>query len=238
MAAGRSMAERILIIDDDPNIVSMLQMILRGKSYDISTANNGEVGLEKYHDFQPQLILLDIMMPNMDGWETCRHLREISSVPIIMLTALGKKDDIVRGLLMGADDYVVKPFHPDELRARVEAVLRRSRSPQSSANGLICFNGGKLVIDEPNRQLYLENQPIELTPTEFNLLFFMAKHPGRILATNTIFDQVWPYDSEAGPEIVKWYIWRIRNKIEEKTNQPEYIITERGIGYRFIEADD
>ena len=228
------MAERILAIDDDQLLLQLIQRSLESGGYEVSTASDGQSGLQQFHEFQPHLVILDVMMPHMDGWETCRRVRDVSTVPIIMLTALGSHQDIVKGLNMGADDYLVKPFHPEELQARVEAVLRRLRMPPpASDSSPLRFGGGDLIIDPANRQVMANSEAIDLTPTEYDLLLFMAKRAGRILSTDVIFDNVWPYDADASPDSVKWYIWRLRNKIESEPRNPRYILTERGIGYRF-----
>jgi len=227
-------AERILAIDDDQLLLQLIQRSLESGGYEVSTASDGQSGLQQFHEFQPHLVILDVMMPHMDGWETCRRVRDVSTVPIIMLTALGSHQDIVKGLNMGADDYLVKPFHPEELQARVEAVLRRLRMPPpASDSSPLRFGGGDLIIDPANRQVMANSEAIDLTPTEYDLLLFMAKRAGRILSTDVIFDNVWPYDADASPDSVKWYIWRLRNKIESEPRNPRYILTERGIGYRF-----
>jgi two-component system KDP operon response regulator KdpE len=227
-------AERILAIDDDYLLLQLIQRSLESAGYDVIIALDGHSGLQQFHKSQPHLVILDVMMPHIDGWETCRRIRDMSTVPVIMLTALGSHQDIVRGLKIGADDYLVKPFHPEELQARVEAVLRRMRMPPpSSDNSPLRFGGGALIIDPTNRQVMVDSQAIDLTPTEYDLLLFMAKRAGRILSTEVIFDNVWPYDAEASPDSVKWYIWRLRNKIESDPRNPRYILTERGIGYRF-----
>jgi two-component system KDP operon response regulator KdpE len=227
-------AERILAIDDDQLLLQLIQRSLESGGYEVSIACDGQSGLQQFHEFQPHLVILDVMMPHMDGWETCRRVREVSTVPIIMLTALGSHQDIVKGLNMGADDYLVKPFHPEELQARVEAVLRRLRMPPpASDSSPLRFGGGALIIDPANRQVMANSEAIDLTPTEYDLLLFMAKRAGRILSTDIIFDNVWPYDADASPDSVKWYIWRLRNKIESEPRKPRYILTERGIGYRF-----
>jgi DNA-binding response OmpR family regulator len=227
-------AERILAIDDDQLLLQLIQRSLESGGYEVSIARDGQSGLQQFHEFQPHLVILDVMMPHMDGWETCRRVRDVSTVPIIMLTALGSHQDIVKGLNMGADDYLVKPFHPEELQARVEAVLRRLRMPPpASDSSPLRFGGGDLIIDPANRQVMANSEAIDLTPTEYDLLLFMAKRAGRILSTDVIFDNVWPYDADASPDSVKWYIWRLRNKIESEPRHPRYILTERGIGYRF-----
>jgi two-component system KDP operon response regulator KdpE len=227
-------AEKILAIDDDYLLLQLIQRSLESAGYEVIIALDGQSGLQLFHERQPHLVILDVMMPQIDGWETCRRIREMSTVPVIMLTALGSHQDIVRGLKLGADDYLVKPFHPEELQARVEAVLRRMRMPPpSSDNSPLRFGGGTLIIDPSNRQVMVHSKVVDLTPTEYDLLLFMAKRAGRILSTDIIFDNVWPYDADASPDSVKWYIWRLRNKIESDPRNPRFILTERGIGYRF-----
>jgi two-component system KDP operon response regulator KdpE len=227
-------AERILAIDDDYLLLQLIQRSLESAGYEVTIALNGESGLQQLRKSPPHLVILDVMMPQMDGWEICRRIRDLSTVPVIMLTALGSHQDIVKGLKMGADDYLVKPFHPEELQARVEAVLRRMRMPPPpSDTSPLRFGGGDLIIDPANHQVMARNEVVDLTPTEYDLLLFMAKRAGRILSTDIIFDNVWPYDADASPDSVKWYIWRLRNKIEEDPRNPRYILTERGIGYRF-----
>ena len=228
------MAERILAIDDDNLLLQLIQRSLESSGFEVSIACDGQGGLQQFHESQPHLVILDVMMPHMDGWETCRRIRDVSTVPIIMLTALGSHQDIVKGLRIGADDYLVKPFHPEELQARVEAVLRRLRMPPpTSDTSPLRFGGGELIIDPANRQVMVNSKSLDLTPTEYDLLLFIAKRAGRILSTEVIFDNVWPYDADASPDSVKWYIWRLRNKIENEPRKPRYILTERGIGYRF-----
>jgi two-component system KDP operon response regulator KdpE len=227
-------AERILAIDDDYLLLQLIQRSLESAGYEVTIALNGESGLQQLRKSPPHLVILDVMMPQMDGWEICRRIRDLSTVPVIMLTALGSHQDIVKGLKMGADDYLVKPFHPEELQARVEAVLRRMRMPPPpSDTSPLRFGGGDLIIDPANHQVMARSEVVDLTPTEYDLLLFMAKRAGRILSTDIIFDNVWPYDADASPDSVKWYIWRLRNKIEEDPRNPRYILTERGIGYRF-----
>jgi len=227
-------AEKILVVDDDPMLLQLIQSTLKQDNYEVIVASNGADGLRHLSEVKPHLVILDIMMPSMDGWEICSRVRKISTIPIIMLTALGSQDDIVRGLRAGADDYLVKPFQRDELLARVSAVLRRANMPPPSAKAPLRFGNGELIIDPTDRQVTLNGLTLELTPTEFDLLLFMAHRAGRILSTEFIFENVWSYDSDANLESVKWYMWRLRKKIEKKPSSPKYIITERGVGYRFI----
>lgn len=228
------MAERILVIDDDVILLQLIEKSLKQDHYEVNVAHSGEEGLRLLGEIKPHLIILDIMMPNLDGWQICSRIRKISTVPIIMLTALGSQSDIVRGLQGGADDYLVKPFHKAELLARVSAVLRRANMPPTSAKAPLRFGSGELVIDPADRQVTLGGDVVDLTPTEFDLLLFMAHRAGRILRTEFIFENVWSYDTEANIESVKWYIWRLRKKIEKNPSNPKYIVTERGVGYRFI----
>jgi two-component system KDP operon response regulator KdpE len=227
-------AETILAIDDDYIMLQVIRWSLESAGYQVITAADGQRGLQQLQESHPHLVILDVMMPNLDGWETCRRIREFSTVPIIMLTALESRDNIIKALKMGADDYVVKPFDPEELQARVTAVLRRIRMPAlSSDTSPLRFGGGDLIIDSANRQVTVHGEIVILSPKEYNLLLFMAERPGRILPTNIIFDNVWSYNTDASHDSVKWYIWRLRNKIEDDPGNPRYILTERGIGYRF-----
>jgi two-component system KDP operon response regulator KdpE len=227
-------AERILVVDDDPFLLKLIEKSLTLNNYEVIVASNGEEGLKLLDETKPHLIILDIMMPNMSGWEFCDHIRRVSTVPIIMLTALGSQADIVRGLGVGADDYLVKPFLKDELLARVSAVLRRANMPPPSSTAPLRFGNGELIIDPVDRRVTIKGKDADLTPTEFELLLFMAYRPGQILSTEFIFQSVWPYDTESNIENVKWYVWRLRKKIEKNPSNPKYIITERGVGYRFI----
>lgn len=228
------MAERILAIDDDSLVLRLIQQSMGRLGYEVMTATNGVAGIALVHEKQPHIIILDLMMPHMDGWETCRSIRSFSKIPIIILSARGSQQDILKGLKMGADDYLVKPFYPEELQARIDAVLRRFRMPGSDSDKFpLRFGGSELVIDPNNRQVFVQNKIIDMTPTEYDLLLYMARHADRVLPIEVIFENVWPYYAEASLNSVKWYIWRLRRKIEEDPRHPRYILTEHGIGYRF-----
>ncbi len=228
------MAERILAIDDDYLVLRLIQHSMEKLGYEVTSAQDGVTGLQKLHEISPHLVILDLMMPQMDGWETCRSIRAVSKVPIIILSARGSQQDILKGLKMGADDYLVKPFYPEELQARIEAVLRRARIPVPDSDKLpLRFSGSDLVIDPTNRQVMVRNKIVDLTPTEYDLLLFMARRVDRVLPIDVIFENVWPYYAEASLNSVKWYIWRLRRKIEDDPRNPRYILTEHGIGYRF-----
>jgi two-component system, OmpR family, KDP operon response regulator KdpE len=227
-------AERILAIDDDYLVLRLIQHSMEKLGYEVTIALDGFSGLQLLHERKPHLIILDLMMPHMDGWETCRSIRSVSKVPIIILSARGSQPDILKGLKMGADDYLVKPFYPEELQARVEAILRRALIPSPDSDKLpLRFGGSDLVIDPTNRQVMVRNKIIDLTPTEYDLLLFMARRVDRVLPIDVIFENVWPYYAEASLNSVKWYIWRLRRKIEDDPRHPRYILTEHGIGYRF-----
>jgi two-component system KDP operon response regulator KdpE len=172
------------------------------------------------------------MMPGMDGWEVCRRLRKTSAVPIIFLTALGSENDIVAGLMGGADDYLTKPIRKDELRARVAATLRRAHMPHEQSD-LLRFANGDLVINQAEQKVFAYNQEVLLSPIEYNLLVFLAERAGRIVSTQLLTDTIWGADTSAGSQGVKWYIWSLRQKIEVDPQEPRFILTERGKGYRF-----
>jgi len=230
------MAEKILIIDDDLQLLALLQTGLESKGYEVLVTNSGEQGLQQLEQNRPHLIILDVMLPEMDGWEICRRIRMISSTPIVMLTGLEAKKHVVKGLNLGADDYIVKPFDINVLLARVAAVLRRRTSDFSNEVGEKTqkFENNELVIDLANRRVKVRGEIVHLTPLEYKLLFFLVEQTGRSVSTAVVFDGVWPYDTDAGPDSVKWYIWRLRQKIEVDPYNPRYILTEHGFGYRFV----
>jgi len=227
-------AERILIVDDDPFLLQLIEKSLSTHGYEVIVGSDGAEGLKLLDETKPHLVILDIMMPNLNGWEFCNRIRKVSTIPIIMLTALGSQADIVRGLQAGADDYLVKPFLQEELLARVSAVLRRSSMPPASSTAPLRFGNGELVIDPVDRRAMVNGADADLSPTEFELLFFMAQRPGQILNAEFIFQNVWPYDTDTDTKNLKWYVWHLRKKIEKDPSNPRYIITERGVGYRFI----
>ena len=228
------MAKKILAIHDDPLMLELLRQGLEVVGYEVITALDGQSGLEQVRESQPDLVILDVFMLKMDGWETCRRIRGVSAVPIIILTALGAQEDIVKGLNMGADDYLVKPFDLKELQTRVGAVLGRMDMPPPSDKSLLRFGDGDLVIDPDNRQVTLHDETVHLTSTEYQLLLFMVERAGCILFTDVILSEVWSNDADASPNSLKRHIHSLRNKIEDDPNHPRYILTEHDIGYRFV----
>lgn len=224
---------KLLIIDDDSKLVEAVELYFCRAGYDIVTAADGLQGMQQMYSQRPDLIILDVMMPTMDGWETCRRIREISDVPIIMLTARGQESDRVMGLKLGADDYVAKPFSLKELEARVGAVLRRTRlSPPD--RGRILYADDDLVIDSERLEVSRDGERVQLTATEQRLLFYLAENAGRVLTNEQILRAVWGPEYVDEADYVKLYIWRLRQKIEEDPQEPQYILTERGLGYRFV----
>lgn len=228
---------KLLLIDDDTNLVEAIEMYLTKAGYNIVTAADGVQGMQQMYSQQPDMIILDVMMPRMDGWETCRRIREMSDVPIIMLTARGQESDKVMGLKLGADDYVAKPFSLKELEARVEAVLRRTRSSPPD-KGRVLYADDELVIDSERFEVSRAGERVQLTATEQRLLFYLAENAGRVLSNEQILESVWGAEYVDEIDYVKLYIWRLRQKIEGDPQHPKYILTERGIGYHFAKAQD
>jgi two-component system KDP operon response regulator KdpE len=225
---------RVLIVDDEPNLVDAIRMYLEMEGYVILTAMSGREALDKLRDLLPDLIILDVMMPGMDGFETLREIRRASNVPVIMLTARGEEDDKVRGLRLGADDYVAKPFSQRELSTRVQAVLRRAETPPLVAKTTVEVDED-LTIDFSRAEVFLKGQRVQLTPTEYRLLYHLASNPGRVLPYETILSKVWGMEYREEEHYVRLYVNYLRQKIEPDPGKPKYILTERGLGYRFID---
>jgi len=225
------MSDRILIVDDDLTLLDLLKQSLKKAGYKVLTASNGIDGLQMVYKDKVDLIVLDVMMPRMDGWETCNRIREISDVPIIMLTAKDKEADTLKGFQCGVDDYVTKPFSFAELTARVKAILLRARkTPPDKQRRVYVFD--QLVVDGDSSQVTLRGKPVSLTPTEFQLLLTLAENAGRILSHEQLLSQVWGHEYVGETGYVKRYIWYLRQKIEDDPGNPQYILTERGFGYK------
>jgi len=222
----------ILLIDDSVELLRLVQLCLERAGYQVVTAVSGSEGLQKMYEHQPDLVILDIMMPGKDGWETCRHLREISDVPIIMLTAKSREQDVVRGLKLGADDYITKPFRAGELLARVQAVLRRAQQAEAGEEAYIYdYDNGRMVIDLQRRVVTVRGKPVSLTPTEFHLLSCLARNAGRVVPHKTLLSQVWGREYEEEVHYLKLYIHYLRQKLEDDPRHPRYLLTEWGVGY-------
>lgn len=220
----------ILMIDDDQSLSSLLCEFLNGQGYATRNAINGKVGLREIFDHKPDLVILDVTMPQMDGWETLKRIREVSEAPIIMLTARDDESDILRGFSLGADDYVTKPFSFAQLGARVKAVLGRAGEASPSTEQL---EAGGLKVDFASRRVTRDGKLIQLTPTEFKLLTTLMRRSGEVISAEELVREVWgpQYANEIG--FVRRYVWHLRQKVEIDPENPQYIFNERGYGYRF-----
>jgi two-component system KDP operon response regulator KdpE len=225
------MPPRILIVDDEPNILGTLAPLLRSHHYEVFTAMNGRTAVETVGREKPDLIILDLGLPDIDGVELCRDLRQTLNVPIVVLSARGAEGDKVRALDVGADDYVTKPFGSEELLARIRAALRRSDAPPSSEP---MVRGG-LVIDRERFRVLRDGEEVRLTPKEFELLTYLAQHAGRVLTHRTILKAIWGPGAIDQPEHLRVLVGALRKKIEANPASPKYILTEPWVGYRFAD---
>lgn len=227
------MSQKVLIVDDEKAIVDILEFNLKKEGYTVLKAYDGESGLEIIFRENPDLILLDIMMPKVDGFQVCRKVREKMNIPIIMLTARAEEVDKVLGLELGADDYVTKPFSIRELMARVKANLRRSISDEAFGKDNQIISLGRLTIDLDKYEVAKDGEILELTLREFELLKFLALQKGQIFSRETLLEKVWGYEYYGDVRTVDVTIRRLREKVEDTPSRPEYILTKRGIGYHF-----
>lgn len=227
------MSKKILIVDDEKNIVDILKFNLSKEGFSTIEAYDGEQGMEKALNEKPDLILLDIMLPKMDGFTVCRKLRQTISTPILMLTAKEEEVDKVLGLELGADDYITKPFSPRELMARVKANLRRLSSEENNKSSDSFLTFGNLHIDIDRYEVKRNDLNIELTLREFELVKFLAMQPGQIFSRETLLEKVWGYEYYGDVRTVDVTVRRIREKLENDPANPEYLITKRGVGYYF-----
>jgi two-component system, OmpR family, alkaline phosphatase synthesis response regulator PhoP len=221
---------RILLVDDEPAIVETVRAYLEAEGYTVQTASDGPGALTLARSFHPDIIVLDLMLPGLDGLEVLRRLRQISDVYVLLLTAKTHETDKVVGLTMGADDYVTKPFSPRELVARVKALLRRGRS-SGAGDAVLIFH--RLRLDPQARRVWKDAASIELTPLEFDLLYALARYRGRVLSREQLIEQVWGYDYYGEDRVVDVHLGRIRRKLEDDAATPRLIVTVRGAGYRF-----
>lgn len=230
--------EKILVVDDEASIRRILETRLKMVGYEVMTAADGEEALDVFSKFNPDLVVLDVMMPKLDGYGVTREVRRTSDTPIIILTALGDVSERITGLELGADDYVIKPFSPKELEARVKAVLRRTREREAVGIGKVTKNiitTGSLRIDTSRRQVFRKNERIRLTGMEFSLLELLVSNSGQAFSRNEILQHVWSYpaDHRIDTRVVDVHISRLRSKLEVDPANPELILTARGIGYMF-----
>ncbi len=221
------MRGRVLIVDDDTALAEMLGIVLRSEGYEPFLCADGDGALAAFREHKPDLVLLDLMLPGIDGIDVCRQIRAESGVPIVMLTAKTDTIDVVVGLESGADDYVVKPFKPKELVARIRARLRRTEEPTQEMLEI-----GDLVIDVAGHSVKREGQPIQLTPLEFDLLVCLARKPWQVFTREVLLEQVWGYRHAADTRLVNVHVQRLRSKVERDPERPDVVVTVRGVGYK------
>ncbi len=225
------MAQRVLIVDDDPIVRDVLSRYLARDGFDVDTAADGEAALGAIADGSPDLVLLDLMLPKLDGFDVFERMRSFSDAPVIMLTAKGEETDRIAGLRMGADDYVNKPFSPKEVCLRVQAVLRRTNSFAEAATERLEFND--LEIDQASRRVLVRGEEVTLTPKEFDVLALLARNPGRVFGRLDILSELWDFAFDGDPSTVTVHIRRLREKVEKDPSVPAHIVTVWGSGYRF-----
>jgi two-component system KDP operon response regulator KdpE len=229
MIAGTSEKSRVLVVDDEPQITRVLRTVLSSQGYQVRTAAEGEAALSNFTEWRPELVITDLYMPHMDGVELCRRIREVSNVPIIVLSVRGEERSKVEALDSGADDYVTKPFGIDELLARVRAALRRSGGEADAP----AFEVGDFRVDLGTRRVHARGQEVRLTPKEFDLFVYMARHPNRVITHRTLLEAVWGEGSQEQPEYLRVFMGQLRKKLEPDPSTPKYLVTEPWVGYRF-----
>jgi two-component system response regulator MtrA len=218
---------RVLVVDDDASLAEMLTIVLRQEGFDSRMCARGDLALEEFRDYKPDVVLLDLMLPGRDGIDVCKEIRAESGVPIVMLTAKGDTVDVVVGLESGADDYVVKPFKPKELVARIRARVRRFDATSVESLAI-----GDLTIDVAGHSVHRQGEPISLTPLEFDLLLCLARKPWQVFTREVLLEQVWGYRHAADTRLVNVHVQRLRSKVEHDPEHPEIVVTVRGVGYK------
>jgi len=226
----------VLIVEDDPNTATLVQTYLERDGFQTIKAADGETALRLARQHQPGFVVLDVMLPHLDGWEVCRQLRTFSNVPILMLTAREEEIDRVTGLSLGADDYVVKPFSPRELVARVKAILRRARPVNPGQSELLTCDG--LVVEPEKHSVRLDNSPVNLTGSEYKLLCALMRSPGRVFSRSELLSHFYQYGETVVDRVIDVHIGNLRQKIERDPGKPLFILTVRGFGYKFSEGEE
>ena len=237
LLTGKETSPLILVVDDEPRMVRFIRMNLELEGYRVIEASNGLGALEQVRDRIPDLVVLDVMMPELDGFEALELLREISTVPVIMLTVKSDEDAKIHGLRLGADDYVTKPFSPRELTSRINAVLRRAALPAPVPKTELVIDD-RLTIDFARRQVIVEGKQFDLAPTEYRLLYHLVNNAGWIMPYETLLAKAWGYEYREETHYLRIYVGYLRKKIEKDPANPQYILTERGVGYRFVDYRD
>jgi two-component system KDP operon response regulator KdpE len=223
---------KVLIVDDDAEVRRITAQVFRDAGAEITVAGNGAEGIRRFFLEKPDLVILDVMMPEMDGFEACKRIRQVASVPVILLTALNNDEEIVRGLESGADDFITKPFSPKVLLARARSVLRRLEMPQDSQPRLL-YSDDYLTVDMAKRFVSVRGKPVRLTRTEYNLLIYLVQNAGWIRTFEQILENVWGPEYQGSMDYIHVYVSHLRRKIENDPKNPTYIRSEHGVGYRF-----
>src|SRR5262245_43567881 len=223
---------KVLVVDDEPQITRVLRTVLSSQGYRVRTAAEGESALASFREWSPDLVITDLYMPHMDGLELCRRLRDVSSVPIVVLSVKGEERTKVEALDLGADDYITKPFGADELLARVRAALRRGNNDVATPH-VASFDAGDFRVDMDGRRVQTQGREVRLTPKEFDLFVYMARHPNRVLTHATLLEAVWGGASQEQPEYLRVFMGQLRKKLEPNPANPRYLTTEPWVGYRF-----
>lgn len=224
------MSSQILVVDDDKTLLRFLKEYLESEGFEVIIADRGPKALQAFYQERPDLVVLDVMMPGMDGWEVCARIRELAETPVIMVTAKDSEADKLRGFRLGVDDYVTKPFSMAELSARMQAILSRTAAQREVEISI--YKSGPLVVDMRKREARLNEQALDLTPTEFRLLAALAQRAGEAVSQKELIAEVWGDYRQGGGSALRRYIWLLRNKIEVDPKRPTYLVTVRGYGYR------
>ena len=230
---------KVLVIDDDPDILEVVSLTfeMRWPDSTIVSALDGDTGVEMVDTESPSLVILDVGLPDMDGYTVCQEIRRFSDVPIIMLTVRDKESDIVKGLQVGADDYIAKPFRPIEFMARVQSVLRRAQATPYDGGDEKPFRHDSLLVDFTRHEVFLGDKPVKLTPTEYQLLYHLTKNAGKVMTHRTLLGRVWGREYVDETNYLKVHIKHLRQKLEDDPADPKYILTERTVGYKFAKSE-
>ena len=235
--ARRGKVHTVLIVDDEPRILDSVRMNLELEGYQVFEATNGQEALDAVRLRLPDLVVMDVMMPQMDGFEALRELRKFSSVPVVLLTVKADERDVIHGLELGADDYIGKPFSPGVLLSRIKAVLRRAEAPPQAPVSRELEVDDRLTIDFDRHEVWKDGQRVQLRPTEFRLLYHLASNAGVVMTHETLLSRVWGPEYRDASHYVRLYINYLRQKLEDDPANPRYILTERGVGYRFADLN-